>query len=92
MRDNDAAFAVTMRMRVLFGRTAMCRPARMTEAEFAGQRLLDKELLEVLQLAGCAPDSQFLIFNDGDARRIILNSATDVAKRKSAVALANVFF
>ncbi len=52
--DDDAAGAVAMRMRVLFGRTAVRGPARVTEAIHAGERLCLDRVLEVDQLAGAA--------------------------------------
>ncbi len=51
VRNDDAAFAIPVRMRVFFGRTAVSRPSRVPDAELPGNRLLLKQVFEVLQLA-----------------------------------------
>ncbi len=40
-----------MRMRIILGRPAMRRPARMADADLALQRLFGEQQLQVLQLA-----------------------------------------
>ena len=35
VRDNDTSFAIPMRMSILFGRPAVSRPARMTQAKLS---------------------------------------------------------
>ena len=52
--DDDLAGAVAVRMRVLLGRPAVRRPARVADAVVAGERIGADDLLEVRQLAGAA--------------------------------------
>ena len=53
---DDASRAVAMGMRILFRGTAMRRPAGVTDAEGALQRVLVENLFKVGQLAGRATD------------------------------------
>jgi len=56
MRNNDAALAVAVRMRIFFGRTPVCRPTRVTEAE--------------LPVIGCFVRSSSRFFSLPEDRRI----------------------
>ena len=49
--DNGNLFACHMRVRVLFGHTAMRGPARVADAGLAGKRGLTHQIRQVLQLA-----------------------------------------
>ena len=71
MRDNNAAFAVAMRVRVLFSGASMCGPARVADAELPLHGLLRKKLFEIPQLARCAPNLKRSIFNNSDTGRIV---------------------
>ena len=62
--DDDAARAVAMRMRVLFGRPAVRRPARVAEAVLAVHRIRGEDLLEIRELAGAAPDVDLPVVDD----------------------------
>ena len=71
VNDDDLAGAVAVRMRVLFGRPAVRRPARVADAVVAGERIGADHLLEVRQLAGAAPQVDRAAADDGDARRVV---------------------
>ena len=61
-----------MRMRVLFGRAAVRRPARVANSIGAVKRILLQSRLKIAQLSFGAANLQFIIaVNDGDARRVI---------------------
>ena len=87
VRNDDAAFAIAMRMRVFFGRTAMSRPARVTESELTGNRFLLEQIFKILQLARTPNDLQLAVLDNGDSRRVIaaiferLESAHDDGNR-----------
>src|SRR4030095_8181237 len=69
--DDQRAGAVGVRMRVLLGRRAVSRPARVSEAERARQRALTEHALEHLEPAGRAPDVQRAVVEDRDARGVV---------------------
>src|SRR6266581_2271912 len=71
MRHNDTACAVAVRMRVLFGRTPVRRPACVAETELACDRLSQEELFEILQLAGGAADLKVFSIDNCNTRRVI---------------------
>src|SRR5262249_42316471 len=60
-----------MRMRIRLARPPMCRPAGMTDADRAAQRLALELLLEVAQLALRAPPLERGAFERGYASRIV---------------------
>src|SRR5262245_15880718 len=67
VNDGDAA-AGQMRMRVRLGDAAMRRPARVRDAEPAGERLRRELALEVRDLADGAAEAESLIaLHDGKA-------------------------
>ena len=69
--NNDAAFAIPVRMGILFSGPAMRGPACVTQAELAGYRLFGNQILELLQLARRAPNLKVLTLDDRDAGRVI---------------------
>ena len=71
VNDDNLAGAVAVRMRVLFGRPAVRRPARVADAVVAGDRIERDDLLEVRQLAGAAPQVDGPVVHDRDARRVV---------------------
>src|SRR5438105_14980915 len=71
MRDDDAAFAVAMRMGILLGRTPMSSPTRMAKTELSRYRLLLKQILQIFEFAGTPPDLKLLVFNNRDSGRIV---------------------
>ena len=63
MHHHDVAVTIAMRVRVLFGRTAMGRPARMADAVFAVDRAQPQRVFQVAQLALRPPHAQaFAVF------------------------------
>ena len=64
MDDDDAAGAVTVRMRILFRRAPVRRPACVTHAVGAVDGMLTQSIFEVAQLAFGAFDLQLAIFID----------------------------
>ena len=69
--DDDPAGAVAVRMRVLFGRPAVRRPARVADAVLAVERLGRDHFLEPRQLAGAAPQLDRAVAHDRHAGRIV---------------------
>ena len=69
--DDEAARAVAVRMRVLFGGPSVRRPARVPEPVRAGHRFRGQHLLEIRELAGTAADVDVAVVDDGDARRVV---------------------
>ena len=70
--DDDHAFlAVAMRMRVLFGRPPVGRPARVTDPEFALNRIAREHVAQVLELAGAAANLQLTVADERDTRRVV---------------------
>src|SRR5205823_8479221 len=60
-----------VRMRIVLGRAAMRRPARVANADGAFERLAFQPALEVLQLSLGAPPGELAAFERSNARRII---------------------
>ena len=60
-----------MRMRVILGRPAMCRPAGVTDADGAGERLLEQALFQIFQFAFGAAARELPALERGDARGVI---------------------
>ncbi len=60
-----------VRMGVVLGRPAVRRPAGVTDADRAGERLARKPLLEIFEFAFGAAARQHAVFERGDAGRII---------------------
>jgi hypothetical protein len=58
MDDDDVAFAIAVRMRVLLGRPAMRGPAGMADTVAAIDRILADGLFQIAQFAGGATDAQ----------------------------------
>ena len=52
---DDGDLAIGMRMRIAFGRLAMCRPARMADPGRAEKRRFGEASFEILEFAGGAP-------------------------------------
>ena len=69
--DDDLAGAVAVRVRVLLGRPAVCRPARVADAVVAVDRVDADHLLEVRQLAGAAPQIDRAVMHHRHARRVV---------------------
>ena len=69
MHDGDARGG--MGMGIAFGRRAMRRPARVTDAGMAAQRLLLQHRAQPVQIAGGAAARNLAVFQGGDARRVI---------------------
>ena len=69
--DDDLAGAVAVRMRVLFGRTAVGRPSCVTDAVVAGDRVRADHLFEVGELAGAPPQVDRAVADHRDARRVV---------------------
>ena len=69
--DDDAAGAVAVRMRVLLGRPAVRRPARVADAVIPFERIVaitssSRASLPALRRSSIAP-----VADDGDARRVV---------------------
>jgi hypothetical protein len=72
VHHDDATRTVAVRVRVLFGRSSVRRPARVADAVSTVERLEANRLFEITQLAFGATDSQLLIFvNDGDPGGVV---------------------
>src|SRR5580765_5888245 len=69
--DDDAARAVPMRVRVLFGRPSMRRPSRVAEAVRAVDGIPGEDVLEPRELPGAAADVDLPVMDDRDARGVI---------------------
>ena len=69
--DDDAAGAVAVRVRVLLGRPAVRRPARVADAVLARRAARGDDVLEPRQLAGAAPQLDRAVAHDRDARRVV---------------------
>ena len=70
--DHDPAGAVAVRVRVLFGRTAVRRPARVADAVLALERIASRSTSSRLrQLAGAAPQLDVAVAHDRDAGRVV---------------------
>ena len=54
-------------MRITLGRLAVRRPARVTDADAAGERLAQKPGLQIAQLALGAATAKVPIFDGGNA-------------------------
>src|SRR5215472_489800 len=92
--NDDLAGAVAMRMGVFLGGTAVRRPASVSDAISAFQRLVADGFFEVAQLAFGAADLKTVpVTADGDARRIvsaILQPAQAFNDDRNDALLANV--
>ena len=72
VHDDDFAFAVAMRMGVLFGGAAVGGPARVAEAVNAVDGRLADRFLEIGKLAGCAAEFEVaFVVDNGDAGGVI---------------------
>src|SRR5262245_46853684 len=60
-----------MRVRVVFRRPAMSRPARVADADGSGKRLACELRFEIEQLALGTPADKLTAFQGGDAGRIV---------------------
>ena len=69
--DDDAAGAVAVRMRVLFGRAAVRGPAGVPDAVVAVERLGGDDIFEPRQLAGAPPQLDRAVAHDRDAGRVV---------------------
>ena len=69
--NDDTSFAIPVRVRVFFRRTAMRRPSRVPDTELAGDRFLFKHIFKVLQLARASDHLELAIFDNGDSRGVI---------------------
>jgi hypothetical protein len=69
--DHQRAVAVGVGVGVLLRGTAMGSPARVADAERAGQRLLGQHPLEHLDAPGGAPDVKRALVEHRDARRVV---------------------
>src|SRR5215203_1628038 len=69
VNDDDTAGA--MRVRILFGRATMRCPARVSDANRAGDRILTQKVFEVRELADRAPDDDLPVMERGDTGRIV---------------------
>src|SRR5580765_4176470 len=69
--DDDAARAVAMRMRVLFGRPTVRRPSRVAEAVGAVDGIPGQDVLEPGELPRAAADVDLPVVDDRDARGVI---------------------
>src|SRR3990170_6108203 len=70
--DNDeAARAVAVRMRVLFGWTAMCGPPRMPQAVVACDGVGRQHFLEPREFARAAPHIQSAVGDQRNAGRVV---------------------
>ncbi len=68
VNDDDAAGAIAMRVRVLFGRATVRRPTRVADAVIAVERAEPDRLFEIAQFAFGAADLEIVAFvDDGDA-------------------------
>ena len=63
--------AVAVGMRVLLGRPAVRRPARVADAVVAGDRVGVDDVFEVRQLAGAAAQVDGAVAHDRHARRVV---------------------
>ena len=91
--DDDAPGAVAMRMRVLLGRPAVRRPARVADAVVPVERVDREDLFEARQLAGAAPQLDLAVAHDRDARRVvaaILEPPQPVDQNRQNLLLADV--
>ncbi len=59
VHNDDAAGAVAMGMGVFFSGAAVGSPARVADAERAGERMLAQDFFEILKLAGSAADFKY---------------------------------
>ena len=72
MNDDDAARAVAMRMRVLFGRSAVSGPTRVADAVSAVERTETNRLFEIAQLTFRAKNLELVLFvDDGDTGGVV---------------------
>ena len=72
VHHHDVALAIAMRMRVLFGGTAVRGPARVADAVTAVHRILPDGLFQVAQLAGGAAHAERIVIAiNRDARRVV---------------------
>src|SRR5688572_8974263 len=72
MNDDETARTVAVWMRVLFGGTPMCGPARVADAVGAVERLQADRLFKVTKLAFGATYLKLVIFiHHGDSRRVV---------------------
>src|SRR5215510_3971964 len=72
MHDDDAAGAVAVRMRVLFGRPSVCRPASVSDSVGAIERAKPDRLLEVSELALRAANIEMtFLVHHRNSRRIV---------------------
>src|SRR5690348_15973273 len=72
VNDDDFSLAVAVRMRVFFGRAAMCSPARVSQAINAVDRIVSDGILEIRQLAGGSTNLHMSVLtHHGDARGVV---------------------
>ena len=71
MHNHEAARVIGMRMRVAVRRTAMRRPARMTNAHGARRHIAGQLLAQCVQTAHALVHADFAIFINGDTGRVI---------------------
>ena len=71
VHDDDAPAAVAVGMRVLLGRPAVRRPARVAEAVVAVDRIVLEGLDEAVQLAGAAAQLDRVAADQGHAGRVV---------------------
>jgi hypothetical protein len=69
--DHDAAGAVAVRVRVLFGRPAVRGPARVPDPILAFQRMRGDDFFQPRQLACAPPQLDESITHDGDSGRVV---------------------
>src|SRR5438045_6747305 len=71
MRYDNTAFAVPMRVGVFFGRSAVRRPARVSNAKVARQGFLAEQVFEIFELSRTAAHGKIAIAYDGNARGVV---------------------
>src|ERR1700730_7845460 len=71
VHDNDLAGAVAMRVRVLFGRSAMGGPARVADSVGALDRRFLENFFEIAQFSRRPPHFQLGLVHHRDSRRVI---------------------
>ena len=71
VHDDDLSGAVAVGVRVLLGRPAVRRPARVADAVLAVERIDGEDFFEPRQLAGAAPQLDRAVADDRDAGRVV---------------------
>jgi len=69
--NDDLAFAVRVGMGVGLGHAAMCRPARVADANVAVDGLLGKQICEVLYSAHAPASDQLAVLDDRQTGRVV---------------------